>query len=263
MTVAPDTLCVTCGYALANIDPSGLCPECGTPVARSLRISALEDSSPRYLSVLWWSLVASLVSWLLSISGFLGEEFASIRYTTIIVLASLFGELLGCAAAYFFASPDPARLLDRHWERLRQLTRIVAVVDICFQCVSVSLRVLLPGPVATAVGTVTEVVSQLTFILTFRLGANLALRAGSPRIALQFRRMSWSLVVLGVGILAMSLSEIGGPTVVDIVGTASSVPMMVALLFFFYYMTRSIPPMLTLLAKAGRESLRKGETLKA
>lgn len=263
MTVAPDTLCVNCGYALANIHAAGLCPECGTPVSRSLRTARLEDSSPAYLRILWWSLIVSVVSWLISIAGFVAEESAPEKYITIIVLASLFGELAGSFAAYLFASPDPARLLDASWERLRQRTRTIAVVDLVFQCISVSLRILMPGPVAVSFSTLTEVISQLTFILAFRLAANLATRAGRPRLAIRCRRLSWSLVIIGSGMLAMSLSELGGPLLIDIVGITFAIPMIVALLAMFYFMATSIPSLLTLLAAARRESLRKSGVTKA
>src|SRR5262245_1427978 len=46
--IAGDKLCVRCGYALRGLSVTGICPECGTPVDRSLRGDLLEYCDPHY-----------------------------------------------------------------------------------------------------------------------------------------------------------------------------------------------------------------------
>ena len=45
-------LCVTCEYDLSGLNPGGVCPECGTPVERSVRGGLLVDSRPEHAETL-------------------------------------------------------------------------------------------------------------------------------------------------------------------------------------------------------------------
>lgn len=61
--IAQDIPCVTCGYNLRGLDPTKVCPECGTPIQRSVDARLkLMMSSPR----IWARLVlGGLVVWLM------------------------------------------------------------------------------------------------------------------------------------------------------------------------------------------------------
>src|SRR5690554_3779929 len=48
-TTVETLLCVTCGYDLRALAPDRACPECGTPVERSMRSDLLIDAEPRWL----------------------------------------------------------------------------------------------------------------------------------------------------------------------------------------------------------------------
>jgi hypothetical protein len=50
--VAEDRPCLVCGYNLKTIMTDGKCPECGTPVARSLQGDLLKYSDPKYVATL-------------------------------------------------------------------------------------------------------------------------------------------------------------------------------------------------------------------
>ncbi|MBN1342061.1 MAG: hypothetical protein JXQ73_05235 [Phycisphaerae bacterium] len=45
-----DIHCASCGYNLRGLRPSGRCPECGTPIARSLRGDLLAVSDPNWVA---------------------------------------------------------------------------------------------------------------------------------------------------------------------------------------------------------------------
>ena len=63
-----DQACVQCGYQLRDLPVAGVCPECGTPVARSFRGDRLSAADPAYVGALYAGtrrLVIGLVTLLL------------------------------------------------------------------------------------------------------------------------------------------------------------------------------------------------------
>lgn len=64
-----DRKCLSCGYALKGLDPTGSCPECGSPISSSMgtseqnrTIQALIQLGMRYLASGWLVLVLSLLT---------------------------------------------------------------------------------------------------------------------------------------------------------------------------------------------------------
>ncbi len=51
-TVGDDAICLQCGYSIRGLPHGGRCPECGTPIQRSLQGNLLRYSSPAYLATL-------------------------------------------------------------------------------------------------------------------------------------------------------------------------------------------------------------------
>ncbi len=51
-TVGDDVICLPCGYNIHGLPREGRCPECGTPITRSLQGNLLRYSSPAYLATL-------------------------------------------------------------------------------------------------------------------------------------------------------------------------------------------------------------------
>ena len=51
-TVGDDAICLQCGYSIRGLPHGGRCPECGTPIERSLQGNLLRYSSPAYLATL-------------------------------------------------------------------------------------------------------------------------------------------------------------------------------------------------------------------
>lgn len=76
-TVPRGVRCLNCGYDLAGLEQSGVCPECATPIAESMTPRQLRRApAPVRLRVargaLWLSIAALLAQWLaLSFVGFL------------------------------------------------------------------------------------------------------------------------------------------------------------------------------------------------
>jgi Flp pilus assembly protein TadD len=76
-TITANVQCVRCGYNLRGLTPEKICPECGTPVGRSVHSNLLRYSDPHWLGKL--RLGAALVLWNIVIAILLGG--AAITFT--------------------------------------------------------------------------------------------------------------------------------------------------------------------------------------
>lgn len=83
--VRDGALCVGCGYDLAGLSPNGQCPECGTPIANSLRGDLLAFAPAAYLATL--------------------HRGASIVVVTILVMVVFF--VLSFGVGMYFAASSP------------------------------------------------------------------------------------------------------------------------------------------------------------
>jgi predicted RNA-binding Zn-ribbon protein involved in translation (DUF1610 family) len=50
-TLNSDLACVICGYRLRGLATNACCPECGTPIERSLRGDELSSASPQWIKL--------------------------------------------------------------------------------------------------------------------------------------------------------------------------------------------------------------------
>ena len=71
-----DLPCRTCGYNLRTLDTAGVCPECATPIAASLRSELLREADPNWLwhmhsgcKLLYWGIWGAWMSVIFSHCG--------------------------------------------------------------------------------------------------------------------------------------------------------------------------------------------------
>jgi predicted RNA-binding Zn-ribbon protein involved in translation (DUF1610 family) len=55
-----DLPCAVCNYNLRELSRAGLCPECGTPVARSFKARHLRGLSPAWLRSVQWGITVAI-----------------------------------------------------------------------------------------------------------------------------------------------------------------------------------------------------------
>lgn len=128
--VTEDTPCRRCGYNLKTLQADAKCPECGTPVADSLRGNRLRDADPQWIErvelgikLKLWNIVLGILGG--AVVGFLvtqGFPDASM------VLVALAASVVGLCATFNITTQEPRIALQDDPEKLRRALRVCAVV---------------------------------------------------------------------------------------------------------------------------------------
>jgi hypothetical protein len=115
--VIDDLPCRSCGYNLRTLATSGVCPECATPIAASLRSERLREADPNWLRQMhtgckleYWGIWTAWISYI-TLQAF---RFEPIR--TLALPGALGVVALG---TWMLASPDPSGIGEDRYGRLR------------------------------------------------------------------------------------------------------------------------------------------------
>lgn len=135
--------CLSCGYDLAGLPESGRCPECASPIERSLRGNLLRFASSAYLRTLRTGATLVLVASLLYVFDWIPRlTIGAIFLWLGVNLSDALGAALNISALaamlfgwWMLSTPDPAFVgLDdsRDWRvRLRWLLPFAATIILC------------------------------------------------------------------------------------------------------------------------------------
>ena len=128
--------CIQCGYNLQGLPVSGLCPECGTALEKSLRGVLLEYSSEEYLHKLHSGLSlivnAILLTVVWTIAYFLMALWLSGGTASalwILGLAAWFPAIMSFVGYWKFSEPDPGYAGREDTESARKLLRNAVLVE--------------------------------------------------------------------------------------------------------------------------------------
>ncbi len=106
--LATDHPCRDCGYNLRGLPPEGLCPECATPVMKSLRGDALQHVSLRWLTTVQRGLQALIVTVLSAVLLFCAFWFAFVG-CWFLMACLVFGFGSAMLGVVLVTQPEPER----------------------------------------------------------------------------------------------------------------------------------------------------------
>ncbi|MCH8880727.1 MAG: serine/threonine protein kinase, partial [Planctomycetes bacterium] len=131
-------LCIHCGYNLRGLATDGLCPECGTPIHRSIHGDLLSGADPAWLTrvsrgvtLIYAAVVTCLASIVLLILLILGVRGPAV-YTVEAVGAflTLLGAILLLLGILGLTTPDPRLTLTEQPVAFRRIVRGGAIAGL-------------------------------------------------------------------------------------------------------------------------------------
>jgi hypothetical protein len=183
--IAADLPCIHCGYNLRAQPPSGVCPECATPVMRSMRGDFLRFSDPDWLGIVTRGMNWLTVAIVVTVVTALAQNFLA-RQVRQVVTPGL--GVLWLYACWLLTTPDPRRI--EAGLTARQLVRIAAVLSVLLAFTNLLGR--LYGYVDLAY---VALLSLVTSLVWWSAGCTyvrqLALRIPDQRMAGRTRIIMW------------------------------------------------------------------------
>lgn len=206
-TIDSNTLCVSCAYNLRGLTVDHNCPECGTPINRSLRGNLLEFCDPKWVSRLatgagltlaaCWCLAAAIVLLIVLVS--IGGAETPVWLALHLVTTSLF--VLG---AWLLTSPDPRDHMQDAPGRAKRLARVGLCVVLGEDSLLVASAMWFKQGTQLLIllRTVTAVAWMIVFCTHLR---HLATRSDHEAFRQACRRCLICLKILGVSVVTLAL----------------------------------------------------------
>lgn len=137
VVISEDRPCLSCGFNLVGLSVSGVCPECGQPVLRSLQGNLLRYSNPEYLAGLHRGVflvqAAIIVQVLMAIGTLVIAFTGGAPLVNSLVQpfqgVSLLASICSVVGWWLLSSPDPAYSGSNDGTRARQVVRITVAVN--------------------------------------------------------------------------------------------------------------------------------------
>lgn len=219
--------CVSCGYALAGLPPDGSCPECNTPVRRSLHSRDLRHADERWLrritigfDLVLVSFVAGLITLIVSevisfvsVGGVVTGFAAALR-----TISDVVGPLLAVGGVFLITWPEP-KDEDRH-RRIALITRIAVIVFLFARVAALSISAAQQPAFVAAMLLLQPLAYIFVLIGVFDHVRRFGERALMSNVAAQARLMQWTLPLvigllgLGAGVLRSGALSGVAPSIV-------------------------------------------------
>jgi hypothetical protein len=170
--------CISCSYNLMGLHAQGPCPECGTPIALSLRDNLLINSAPEYLKrihkgvfLILTAIIVMIVGWLLIVLGGViafalvaataapggGGVTQGMGVTNAVTIGgavlSVIPSLIGLYGWWLFSEADPRASEHDRGEKPRRIVRTTVVIELVLLVASQSTSVMSQLFLSTGAGT--------------------------------------------------------------------------------------------------------------
>lgn len=218
-----DLKCTRCGYNLRGLTLDKLCPECATPIARSIHGNLLRYADPEWLDRL--RLGAELMLWTILIGVVLGVAaglfmaFMTVGLPQVFVsIVFMLTGVLGLWAMFLITTPEPAIAFDEDPVTLRKVVRWCAVANFVGTAVQQAAQTGGLGTAVVVAGSLLEMIGLVAYIGQFIYLRRLARRIPEEKLARQTTVVMWGyagasgVLLLGsiVTVLTMVGSTVGG-----------------------------------------------------
>ena len=225
-----DLPCIRCGYNLRELSPDGRCPECGTPIHRSIHGDLLSAADPAWLTRVsrGFTLIEAAAVTLASIALFLvlALTFRAPWIPEIVLRVVETGLRLGVSVSvilvplgiFAVTTPDPRMTLTEQPVVLRRIVRGAAIAGLLFALLRYGLKSLVTA--GGAVDPLVRSVSGWTFgcavaftcvagsFYLARLGERIPDMELAKRTKSRARRFAACLVI---AMLASAVLRLSGP----------------------------------------------------
>ncbi|HVP12265.1 MAG TPA: hypothetical protein VMV94_13890 [Phycisphaerae bacterium] len=203
--IADDMACVICGYNLRSLQASGRCPECGSPVHRSIHGDLLRYADAEWLGKVLLGITLMLWGILVMILLRIAEGIGSAAKTNEVYFVgpALAASVLDVLAAFLITVQEPKIAMSEDTVTWRRIIRICAVVSILGQVLA-QLEAFLGNTWLIAIGAVLSLAAAVAYFGKFVYLRRFALRIPDQNLARSTRIVMWGFVitVAGAGILA-------------------------------------------------------------
>ena len=201
--------CAHCGYNLQGLDPERSCPECGTPIERSLRSDFLSDADPAWVRKLADGANLIAIGIVIAIVvGLLSGAVAAAWNEAVGGLLTIIPAVIHAIGTWWVTTPEPgttdlaldhARAGEAKGRALARWGVIVSTVSN-----SVASLVAFADPAAsTAFSLVGGIAGLVGFFALFVYARRLALRIPDEALAKQTRTVMWGFIVSYAAIIVL------------------------------------------------------------
>ncbi len=228
-----DLNCKHCGYNLRGLNVDRVCPECGTPVGKSVLGDQLRFSDPSWVrniakgvNVILWSVVAGILLGVFSVvvsMVVLGSSGgASTGLMTVFEMLTALPALIYVVGVWLITEPEPSVIEPGSWP-LRVVLRYAVIVSTAIAILGMGVSLFVPEAIGVF-DIVSGVLGLVGQILIFIYARRLALRVPDYGLAKQTKIVMWGVIIsllsiLLFGIIAGIVAAIGsGSTGAVIVG---------------------------------------------
>ncbi|MCG3125283.1 MAG: hypothetical protein CHACPFDD_00100 [Phycisphaerae bacterium] len=207
-SINQDITCKKCGYNLRGLRENGLCPECATPVGRSVTGDLLRFADPAWVGRVAFGLNLIVLGIVITILlGCTGGVLAAMSGSALLSqIAGYVGIVINAVGIWCMTSPDPSGIGEDARVNARRIVRTTMLIHVAGSIAPSLWLHPLSGQFVTALlallGFANGIVHLVCEWFKFFFYQSLALRVPEPTLARRARFLRYAYAAaLGLGII--------------------------------------------------------------